>query len=143
MSDYNYSISLRVTHPNIDPDEITKELGIEPFRKWMAGERRMTPKGTLLEGLNSESYWASDMHPETNRLLSIDVYIEDYLIQLNNKLNRHKEYFTRLLASGGCVEYFVGWFAADNVGLTLSRELMKQTAELGIEIGLCAYVGDE
>jgi len=142
MSDYRYSVTLRVTHPNIDPDKITGELGIEPFRKWKVGENRATPVGTLLEGINKESYWAANMQSE-KKLLSTEVYMEDYLVKLNNELKRHKSYFAELIDSGGCIEYFIGWFSADNVGLTLSRELMKQTAELGIEIGLCAYVGEE
>ncbi len=142
MSDYTYSISLRITHPNIDPGKITDKLGFEPFRKWKAGENRMTPVGTLLEGENKESYWAADMHNE-KKLKSTDVYMEDYLVELNNRLKSQKSYFAELIATGGCIEYFIGWFSADNVGLTLNTELMKQTAELGIEIGLCAYVGEE
>ncbi len=142
MSDYRYSVSLRVTHPTIDPDKITESLGIEPFRKWKVGGNRATPIGRPLEGKNKESYWAANMHTE-KKLLSTDMYMEDYLVCLNNKLEKHKDYFLELITSGGCVEYFIGWFSADNVGLTLSTELMGQTSELGIEIGLCAYVGKE
>lgn len=142
MTDYRYCISLRVTHPNIDPEEITRELGIEPFREWKMGKQRFTPKGTLLEGLNKGSYWAANMHSE-KRILSANIVIEEYLAKLNDKFNIHKEYFASLVASGGCIEYFIGWFSADNVGITLDTALMKQTSELNIEIGLCAYIGEE
>lgn len=60
-------------------------------------------------------------------------------MHLNYKLEKHKDYFRELITLGGCVEYFIGWFSADNVGLTLSPELIGQTQELGIEIGLCVY----
>jgi len=94
MSDYSYSISLRVTHPSIDPDAITQELGIEPSRKWKVGEKRTTPTGTLLEGNRKESYWVAEMHDE-RRLLSSNVYLEDYLVKLNNYLEGHKGYLKK------------------------------------------------
>ena len=45
MNDYCYAVSLRITHPKIDPAIITTEVGINPFRAYMFGDQRVTPKG--------------------------------------------------------------------------------------------------
>jgi Domain of unknown function (DUF4279) len=54
---YRYAISLRVTHPSLDPAEITSALQLTPSRTWRAGEPRTTPKGTPLQGVYSNTFW--------------------------------------------------------------------------------------
>jgi len=142
MSDYRFCVSLRITHPNMDPEVITKKLQIDPFRIWKYGEQRISPKGSLLEGVNKESFWAAKMHSE-KRLLSTDIYIEEYLVKLNKKLSPFSQYFSDIVKSGGYVEYFIGWFSADNVGVTFDTALMNQTADLNISIGIDAYICEE
>jgi len=142
MPDYRFSISLRVKHPEIDPGEISRRLNIEPFRKWKHGDQGVTPKGTLLEGKYKETYWAANMHSE-KRISSEVMTIEECIKNLNTRLEQFSMYFSDIVSSGGSVEYFVGWFSADNVGIYLSPGLMKQTSDLCISIGIAAYVGEE
>ena len=59
MSGYQFSISLRIEHPSMDPARITKGLSVEPIRAWQAGMARTTPKGAPLAGTYRESYWNS------------------------------------------------------------------------------------
>jgi len=40
MSEYEFTISLRIRHPSVDPRTITETLGIEPQYTWKAGEPR-------------------------------------------------------------------------------------------------------
>jgi hypothetical protein len=40
MSEYEFTLSLRLRHPAIDPTKITQTLGIEPQHTWKAGDRR-------------------------------------------------------------------------------------------------------
>ena len=68
MSDYRFSVSLRIELPSIDPEEITKRTGLEPFREWMVGDNRVSIKGALLEGVNRVSYWAMNTHSEKHLL---------------------------------------------------------------------------
>ncbi len=52
----------------------------------------------------------------------------------------HKDYFSKLVTTGGYIEYFVGWFEGDhNLMATLSPELLRSTGELHIAIGIDAY----
>ena len=40
MSEYEFTVSLRIRHPSIAPSRITETLGIEPQHTWKAGEAR-------------------------------------------------------------------------------------------------------
>jgi hypothetical protein len=40
MSEYEFTVSLRIRHPSIEPSRITETLGIEPQHTWKAGEAR-------------------------------------------------------------------------------------------------------
>ena len=142
MADYRFCVSLRVTHPSLDPDEVTRTLGIEPFRQWMVGEPRLNHEGKPLEGVSRETFWAANLH-DKHRLCSKNVYLEDFLKETNQKLKPHTEYFSGLVKSGGYVEYFIGWFGEYCIGATLDPELMNSTSSLSIAIGLDIYVGEE
>jgi hypothetical protein len=49
-SGQRFDVELFIVHPTIDPSEITIALGLEPKVSHRAGDRRVTPKGILLEG---------------------------------------------------------------------------------------------
>ena len=139
MSDYTYCVSLSITHPSVTPDEITAALKIEPSSCHIKGEQRLTPKGKPLEGENQENFWRFTPH-EGDRLSASDIYLEDYLISLNNEYAVHRDYFSKLVTTGGYIEYFIGWFEGDhNLMATLSPELLRSTGELSIAIGIDAY----
>ena len=142
MSDYRFCVSLRISHPEIDPDEITRELGIEPFRKWKVGEARVSPSGEKIEGESVESFWAAKLHEE-KRLLSTDIYLEDFISKLNEQFKDKSRYFSTLVESGGYIEYFVGWFGGGMFGATLDPTLLASTGKLSISIGLDIYGGED
>ncbi len=96
MPDYQFCVSLSITHPTVNPNEITGILDIQPSKIQMVGEPRISYKGELLEGLNKESFWLADLHQE-KRLHSNDIYMEDFLASQNEKLKIHKGYFNSLV----------------------------------------------
>ena len=53
---YWYSVALRIRHPDMDPQDVTAALGIEPKHAWRAGEARRTPVGTPLTGVYRDTY---------------------------------------------------------------------------------------
>lgn len=57
MSAADFSITLRLRHPHIDPTELTNHLGIEPQHSWRAGEPRRLETGELDRGVYRETYW--------------------------------------------------------------------------------------
>lgn len=139
MSDYTFCVSLSITHPSISPDEITAALNVEPSHSHKKGEQRYTTKGRLLEGKNKENFWRLTLHKE-DRLSASNIRLEDYLLSLNKEYATHSDYFSNIVATGGYIEYFVGWFeGGHNLMATLSPELLISTGELNIAIGLDAY----
>jgi len=95
VHNYSYNLSLRIWHPSINPDDITRELGIQPNRSWKAGRKRTTPKGTPLEGFYQESYWTADPfqfgeHSSTENLA------EDFFINLLEVLEPNKAFLKKL-----------------------------------------------
>lgn len=139
MDDYTFCVSLSITHPSITPAEITEELKIKPSSFQVKGDQRITPKGKTVETKYEENMWRHDPD-EGRRLSASDTYLEDYLLSLNNKFAEHKSYFSQLVATGGYIEYFIGWFEGDyNLMATLSPELLISTGQLNIAIGIDAY----
>src|SRR5207248_6512513 len=55
MSEYEFTISLRIRHPTIDPAAITRMLGMEPQHTWHSGAPRRGPAGEALDGVYRES----------------------------------------------------------------------------------------
>src|SRR2546430_16547983 len=63
MSEYEFTISLRIRHPSIEPSTITQTLGFEPQHTWKAGDPRRIPAGEAREGASRESYWMGRLMP--------------------------------------------------------------------------------
>jgi hypothetical protein len=106
------------------------------------GEKRTTPKGNVLAGINKESFWLAALHDGEN-LFSKDICLEDFVARQNLRLSKHSKYFARLVSEGGHVEYFVGWFANGQLGATFEPSLLKSTSDLSISIGLDIYADGE
>ena len=95
MNPFRYKITLRLRHPEMDPDEISNALGMQPQFRWMAGRPRRTPLGQALEGTYHETYWCSRSTTGSGFDLA------DTLESLVQELERHKEFlagFVRLEA---------------------------------------------
>lgn len=138
---YRYGISLRVFHPVIDPDKITRELGLKPFRCWKAGERRTTPIGTPLKGSWPQSYWCSKqlVRGSTPRSPSLP----DAISKLLDRLEPHKAFFHRIRRGGGRVELDVGWYFPVQGGAEFDCALQSRLAKLKIDLSLDIYPPDQ
>jgi hypothetical protein len=99
MQRYSYSIALRIWHPNITPDLITRALGISPNRSCEAGKPRSTPKGTLLEGTYRESYWNADPFGR-GEYSSTDDLVEDALMEVLHLLEPKRDFLLNLRSNG-------------------------------------------
>ena len=133
---FKFDVSLRITHPKMSPEEICKTLGLKAKHKGKVGMPRKTPKGTSLEGVYEYTYCTFGLkHPQK-------IGLEEFLKSCNEKFYKHKEYFDLINSTGGKLEYFIGWFFDRSSGETFDLELLRQLADLGIELGLNVYGGD-
>ncbi len=135
MSGYEFTVSLRLRHPSIDPNSITQSLGIEPQHTWKAGDSRRDPGGAALEGVYRESYWMGRLMDEPE-LSSAQVSVESVLLQKLAYLHRSHGFLEKLHAGGGVAELHVSLYARGAFRLELSEESLGQLSRLGLAVAL-------
>ncbi len=133
MQRYSYNIGIRIWHPSIKPDEITRVFGIKPQNCSEAGQPRKTPKGTLLEGVYRESYWSADPF-ERGEYSSTDDLAEDTLNEVIQILEPHKDFIQKLRGEGARVLVQVSSFSGRNYAFELSPDLLGKYAALGVSL---------
>jgi hypothetical protein len=60
-----FQLSLRIRHPSIDPQSISRELGIEPEHSFQAGQPRQLRSSVAPATVHTESYWLAALNPAT------------------------------------------------------------------------------
>ncbi|HYM42198.1 MAG TPA: DUF4279 domain-containing protein [Steroidobacteraceae bacterium] len=135
MSEYEFTVSLRLRHPGIDPFKITQTLGIEPQHTWRAGDPRRDPAGGALEGAYRESYWMGRLMDEP-QISSARVSVESVLLQNLGHLRRSHAFLEQLHAEGGVAELHVSLYAREAFRLELSDEALLLLGRLGLAIAL-------
>ena len=135
MSEYEFTISLRLRHPDIDPTRITQTLGIEPQHTWKAGDPRRDPAGEALEGVYRESYWMGRLMDEP-QLSSARLSVESVLLQRLANLRRSHDFLEQLHAEGGVAELHVSLYAREAFRLELSEESLGLLGRLRLAVAL-------
>jgi hypothetical protein len=58
-----YQLSLHVRHPSVDPEEISRELGLAATESFRAGEPRQSRSGVAATAVHGETYWVAVLDP--------------------------------------------------------------------------------
>jgi hypothetical protein len=58
-----FELALRVRHPSLDPDALSKELGLEPTHTFRAGQLREPRSSASPASVHAESYWLGTLDP--------------------------------------------------------------------------------
>lgn len=132
---YSYKVTLRVRHPDIDPQHITTALGIKPEWTWRAGEARRTRVGTPLSGVYRHTYWYAKLYEAEYG----EQHLAEALQELLDRFLPFKEFFQSIRNAGGHVEFFIGWTFYHNSGEVFEPELLARLAELQIALSLDVY----
>lgn len=135
MSEYEFTLSLRLRHPAIDPSRITQTLGIEPQHTWKAGDPRRDSAGAALEGTYRDSYWMGPLMEEP-KLSSARLSVESVLLQTLAHLRRSQGFLEQLHADGGVAELHVSLYAREAFRLELSDETLGLLGRLGMGVAL-------
>jgi hypothetical protein len=133
MYPFRYRVSLRIVHPTIDPEEISMRLALQPRISGKAGNARKTPNGDPLKGRYESSYWVYPISQKSDEDLT-DL-LEDFTVGLEP----HRDFLLDLRATGGRLEYFIGWFSGKNSGTVFEYDLLSKIASLQIDISLDVY----
>jgi hypothetical protein len=123
-------LALVIRHPSVDPDEITRRLGLTAQVSWKYGDQRLTPKGAPLGGSRTETYWCHRVTSEAPRELA--VVVSDYLVRLSARRSGIEE----MMAGCGRIELDVSLYGGENAGEVLSSELLGQMHALGVGLGI-------
>ena len=129
----SFQVSLSISHPDIDPTEITTALGLPPRRATRAGAPRTTPRGDRLTGVYEFSCWTHEFDVEGASALCV------VLEALATRLQRHQQFFHRVVREGVSVQLFCGIFAAGNWDEILPHTLMGQFASLQVDLRFDVY----
>lgn len=135
MSDYEFTMSLRIRHPSVEPAEITRTLGLEPQHTWRAGESRRDPAGEALEGSYRESYWLARLMPEP-ALSSQHVGVESEMTRALAQLRKSFAFLQGLTADGGVVELLVTIFAREDFRLEFAADSLVVLGRLGATVAV-------
>jgi len=135
MSEYEFTVSLRIRHPSIEPSSITEMLGIEPQHTWKAGEPRRDPGSGDRAGVYRESYWMGRLMEEP-QLSSAQVSVETVLLQTLTQLRRSQPFLEQLSADGGVAELSISLFARENFRLELSSDSLALLGRLRLSVAL-------
>lgn len=125
MHSLDYTVSLRLKHPEIEPDEFTRWLGLEPKNSGADGEAKLEPPG-----VRSENYWEYRFEPPDG------IGLCDFLNILTGKLAEHRWVFEKVASTKGHVQLFVGWTADKNGGELLNWQLLQKLAEMRVDLVL-------
>jgi Domain of unknown function (DUF4279) len=139
MSTYEFTISLHIRHPTMDPSRITQMLGIEPQHTWQAGAPRRSPAGEELDGVYRESYWTARLMDEP-QLSAEGVSVESVLMQTVSLMHRSHDFLELLSTEGGIAELHVSLFARGNFHLDLPAESLALFGRLRLAIALDVHL---
>jgi hypothetical protein len=149
MSPDDFSVTLRIRHPSIDPSELSRRLGLEPQHAWRAGDRRRGDDGEPRDGTYRETYWVgllppgppfgplfgrrgplavgiaeSFAHPQPTMLFSL------------LRMKRDAAFWRELVAQGGTIECQLRVQKAGRFDLELSHALLVALVELRITLSV-------
>jgi hypothetical protein len=139
MNNFRFKLSLRIqiNDSSIDPDEIVKQLRWIPDRVYRIGEVRVDKKGRLLGGSHAYSYCGFSLTPLQGEEL------HEMFERISDELSNHQDLLKQIKATGGKVEFFIGWFTQDMSGDTFDSVLLSKLGVLGIDLSICVYIDDQ
>ncbi len=135
LSDYEFTLSLRIRHPDMDPALITRALGQQPQHSWRAGDARKDAEGDVLEGKYRESYWMCGLMPHP-KLATESIGVESELLQVLTSLQNSFSFLQALHSSGGASEVHVSIFASQAFRIELLAEMVSRLGRIGIGMTL-------
>jgi hypothetical protein len=125
-----FSLQVRLTHPSIDPEVISRALRREADVMWKAGDERRTPTGQRLPGTRKETYWSRSHRVARQRRFF------DAVSSVANQLADKAEFFRDFHQSGGEATLVVDLPGDVNIGDVMSAANLRLIAEAGFGLGI-------
>ena len=138
MNASDFSVALRIRHPSIDPEELTRQLGFAPQHSWKAGDPRRSASGEIARGVYRETYWVgllpimplppvNDQQPQTSIFFAL------------LKMKRAGAFWKRVADEGGTIECLIEIHSGESFALDLSQALLSLLVHLRIALSVEAH----
>lgn len=127
---YYFTPRVRLKHPHLPASAITEAIGREPEHMWSVGERRRTPKGEMLPGVRSDTYWTFRRYLKGERKFFVELTI------LLEELSKKRDLFDYFVASGGEAFIDTNLPGRFNIGDVLNRDQIKILYDSGLCLGV-------
>jgi hypothetical protein len=131
--DYEFAMSLGVRHPDIDPMQITRALGLQPGHVWSKGEQRSDQAGVALPGNRRASYWYCEI-AHRHEFPEERASLESEISRLLQTLRKSIGFMQGLNDGGGAAELFVTIFARGDFRIELLAEEAALLGRTGISL---------
>ena len=135
MGAYEFTVSLRIRHPTMDPAKITAALGTQPQHTWRAGEPRCDAAGAELGGAHHDSYWMGRLMDEP-QLSSGGVSVEGVILKTLTHLRLAQSFLEQLHADGGVAELLVSLYARDDFRLELPPDSLTLLGHMHLAVAI-------
>jgi hypothetical protein len=154
-----FELTLRIRHPSMDPEEISRELRITPEHSFKVGDPRESSSGNAVTAVHCESYWLATLNPADwpaeqladfdfpgkgtahgalvkERLRAVAITSIDMALNLSTShfLRTHSDFLRRIQAEGGDVALIVEIPMTNAQGFTLTPQVTKVMADYGISL---------
>jgi hypothetical protein len=146
MNPHDYSLTLRLRHPSIDPAELSRHIGLEPQHAWRAGEAKPHVDGEPDTGAYRETYWVGVLlgaAPQTVRLpgRSEPVDVGDtapigLLLLTVSRMKRDRAFWRTFAAEGGSIECLLQVHQPERFYVEFTPALIGLLAEHRIALSL-------
>jgi Domain of unknown function (DUF4279) len=130
-----FDVELFIVHPSLDPEEISRVLGLEGHFSHRVGEPRKTPRGTLLSGVHPDTRWRHSV-----RHTVAEQWFASAVVDFVGRLEPHREFLASLRETGGSatviIQFLGDGYLADSIPLTTLVKL----GELGLSLGIECFI---
>jgi hypothetical protein len=145
-----FQLSLRIRHPSIDPEELSREFSIEAAHCFRAGDPRASRSG--IASVHPESYWLGALNTASwpgevsvprvrrrpaaqERLGVVATRSLGWALSLSTRFfSAHAETLRRIGAEGGQVSLLVTADPGEVSGFSLAPAVSRVFSELGIAL---------
>lgn len=148
-----FQLSLRIRHPSMDPDDLSREFKIEAEHSYRAGDPRALRSGIAPASVHAESYWLGALDPgkwppdisfpghpklqiaaEHLRATATNSFSWALSLSTTRFFHLHAELLRRIRSEGGQVSLLVALSASEVGSFSLVPEVSRAFAEFGITV---------
>ena len=145
-----FQLSLRIRHPSLDPEELSREFSIEAAHCFRAGDPRASRSG--IASVHPESYWLGALNtatwpadvslPKSQRRSAAEEHLGvvvtrslGWALSLSTRFfSAHAETLRRIGAEGGQVSLLITAPPGEVSGFSLAPAVSRVFSDLGIAL---------